>query len=150
MRSFHTFIHNLHSPDAALLLIRIAVGVIFLVHGWQKFSAMDEVIRSLAGIGLAAFWAYLLASIEVVGGIAVLLGAFTRYAAGALTAVALIILFKVHYVNGFFIANGGYEFALVLALASAALLLSGGGRFSAMHRAHLKCGDMLCNTCEVK
>ena len=150
MRSLHTFVHTFHRPDAAILLVRIAVGIVFLVHGWQKLSAIDPVIQFFGMIGLAPFWAYVVATVEVVGGLAVLLGVFTRYGAALLAAVSLVALFKVHLANGFFIGNGGYEFVLVLFLASTALFLSGSGGYSAMHRARLKCGDMLCGTCEVK
>jgi len=150
MRSLHTFVHNFHRPDAAILLVRIAVGVVFIVHGWQKLALLDDMVTFFGLIGLAPFWVYVVSFIEIVAGLAVLLGIFTRYGAALLAAVALVALLKVHYANGFFIGNGGYEFVLVLFLASVALFLSGSGGYSAMHRVRLKCGDMLCGTCEVK
>lgn len=150
MRSLHTFVHNFHRPDAAILLVRIAVGVVFLVHGWQKLSILDKTVEYFAMIGLAPFWAYVVILVEILGGLAVILGVYTRYAAALLAAIALVAIFKVHYQNGFFIAKAGYEFMFVLFLSSTALFLSGSGAYSAMHRARLKCGDLLCGTCEVK
>ncbi len=150
MRSLHTFIHTFHHPDAGILFMRIAVGSIFLVHGIQKLQNLDQVVGFFAMLGLGAFWAYLVAVVETLGGLALLLGAFTRYAAVLLAAVSLVAFLKVHWENGFLVGNGGYEFVLVLFLSAIALFLSGSGRYSVMHRVRLKCGDLHCTTCEVK
>jgi putative oxidoreductase len=115
----------------ALLLARIAIGVIFLVHGYQKFATMGIAgttkFFESAGIPLAGVAAPAVAVLEVAGGLALILGAALPIA-GTLLAVDMIgaIVF-VHGANGFGAGDGGYEFVLALAAASLAIGFSGGG-----------------------
>ena len=46
----------------------------------------------------------------------------------------VVAIFSVHWASGFFITNGGYEYALILALISGTLLIEGAGRFSLNRR----------------
>ncbi|MGW2154313.1 DoxX family protein [Nonomuraea sp. NPDC001699] len=118
----------------ALLLARIAVGVIFLVHGYQKFADMGIAgttkFFESAGIPLAGLAAPAVAVLEVVGGIALILGAALPVA-GTLLALNMIgaVVF-VHGANGFGAGDGGYEFVLALAAASLAVGFTGGGALS--------------------
>lgn len=115
----------------ALLLARIAVGVIFLVHGYQKFADMGIAgttkFFESAGIPLAGVAAPAVAVLEVAGGIALILGAALPIA-GTLLALDMIgaIVF-VHGSSGFGAGEGGYEFVLALAAASLAVGFTGGG-----------------------
>ena len=68
------------------------------------------------------------------GGLALLLGLLTRPAALACALTMLVALFSVHMGNGLFLANNGYEYALVLLAATAALAIQGGGRFALDNR----------------
>ncbi|HEX4812399.1 MAG TPA: DoxX family protein [Nonomuraea sp.] len=117
-----------------LLLARIAIGVIFLVHGYQKVATMGiagttEFFES-AGIPLAGLAAPGVAALEIVGGLALILGAALPIA-GTLLALDMIgaIVF-VHGANGFAAGEGGYEFVLSLAAASMAVGFTGGGALS--------------------
>jgi putative oxidoreductase len=114
-----------------LLLARIAIGVIFLVHGYQKFATMGiagttKFFESV-GIPLAGVAAPAVAVLEVAGGLALIAGAALPIV-GTLLAIDMIgaIVF-VHAANGFGAAEGGYEFVLALAAASLAIGFSGGG-----------------------
>ncbi|NUO97630.1 MAG: DoxX family protein [Nonomuraea sp.] len=115
----------------ALLLARIAVGAIFLVHGYQKFADMGIAgttkFFESAGIPLAGVAAPAVAVLEVAGGLALILGAALPIA-GTLLALDMIgaIVF-VHGSNGFGAGEGGYEFVLALAAASLAIAFTGGG-----------------------
>jgi putative oxidoreductase len=120
-----------HNADTGLLLLRLAVGIVFLYHGWIKLTSIDQTIGFFASIGLSAFWAYLAALIETLGGIAFILGIFTRYVAVLLAADALIAIFKIHLGNGFSIVDGGYEYVFVLLFVSIAIFVSGAGKYSA-------------------
>ena len=73
--------------------------------------------------------ALLAGSAEFFGGIALILGLFVRPAA-AIAALTLMVAMTVHIENGFFISNNGYEFALSLLAATAALTIQGAGVFS--------------------
>ncbi|MGS2641128.1 DoxX family membrane protein [Streptosporangium sp. LJ11] len=114
----------------ALLLARIALGVIFLVHGAQKFlTGLDKTAGFFesAGIPLAAVAAPAVAVLEVVGGIALILGAALPVFGLLLTLNMLGALVFVHLANGFSVGEGGYEFVLALAAGTLAVAFSGGG-----------------------
>ncbi|MET9066495.1 DoxX family protein [Streptosporangium sandarakinum] len=119
----------------ALLLGRIGIGVIFLVHGWQKFTTMGisgtTAFFEQIGIPLPGLAAPAVAVLEVVGGIALIVGAALPVF-GVLLALDMIgaIVF-VHGANGFAVDKGGYEFVLALAAAALAIGFSGGGALAA-------------------
>ncbi|GAA3429587.1 DoxX family protein [Streptosporangium sandarakinum] len=119
----------------ALLLGRIGIGVIFLVHGWQKFTTMGisgtTAFFEQIGIPLPGLAAPAVAVLEVVGGIAFIVGAALPVF-GVLLALDMIgaIVF-VHGANGFAVDKGGYEFVLALAAAALVIGFSGGGALAA-------------------
>ena len=118
----------------ALLIARIGLGIVFIAHGWQKFDDMG--VKAVTGgfrkMGIPApeLAAYFSTFAELVGGAALLVGAFTAVAGLLLTADMLGALLFVHLENGPFFTANGYE--LVVALGVGALLLAvfGAGRFS--------------------
>lgn len=114
----------------ALMLLRIAVGVVFVYHGWSKFSNMEGTIMFFSGIGLSSFWAYVATYVELLGGIAILVGFNTRIAAMLGAVIMLVAIAKVHWPHGFNGAAGGYEYQFVLLLNFIALAIMGGGRHS--------------------
>lgn len=116
-----------------LLLARIAVGVIFLVHGYQKFATMGIAgttkFFESAGIPLAGVAAPAVAALEVVGGLALVLGVALPIVGTLLALDMLGAIFFVHGANGL-AGDGGYEFVLALAAASLAVGFTGGGAFA--------------------
>lgn len=113
-----------------ITILRVVVGVVFLVHGLQKlFGGVEMVSGMLGGIGLPLpqIMAIVLIAVETLGGAALILGLFTRYAGVLLAITMLVALFTVHLANGFFVRDGGYEFVLTLMGASGALALTGSG-----------------------
>ncbi len=115
----------------ALTVVRVVTGIIFAMHGWQKFvGGLDGVTGMLAGMGfpLPVVFAVLLIAAELGGGILLILGVLTRFCAQALVIVSVLALVLVHLENGFFAGNGGYEFILLLLATSVALALGGPGR----------------------
>lgn len=115
------------------LVLRIIVGIIFAIHGWQKISGGMEGVAGFLGslsVPLPLFFAYVVTYVEFLGGIALILGIATRVAAQLLAINMVVALFLVHIPNGFFVSKGGYEFVLVLLAASVALSLTGPGAFA--------------------
>jgi putative oxidoreductase len=114
-----------------LMLLRVVVGIVFLVHGFQKlfFMGFGGVAGMMEGLGVPApvLFAVILTLVEVLGGLALILGLFTRVAAVPLAIDMLVATLMVHLPNGFSAANGGYEFTLVLLVASLALAVAGPG-----------------------
>ena len=119
--------NRLHNPDAGMLILRVVVGLVFLVHGWSKVGNMDGTIAFFGTLGFAPVFAYLVAWVEVLGGIAIIAGVYARHAALLAAIVALVAVVKVHLPNGF-TGAGGYEFALLLAVGALAVVLVGPGR----------------------
>ena len=110
-----------------LLLIRLAVGGVFIAHGLAKVLSLDMTVGFFATLGLPAILAYIVTAIELLGGIAILLGLWTEIA-GVL--VALVMVGAIYTVKGKMGFLGGYELDLTLLLAALALAVSGPGRYT--------------------
>ena len=130
MNKIHSLIHKFHNPDAAILFVRIALGAAFIHAGWLKLNDMDMVVQGFASMGMGAFFAYLVAYCEFIGGILVLLGLFVRYAGVVLAIIMFVAFAKVHLPNGFGMQNGGYEYVFVLFFLALAMLTHGAGKYS--------------------
>ncbi|MGH7713192.1 MAG: DoxX family protein [Gemmatimonadaceae bacterium] len=129
--------------DAALAILRLVVGTVFIVHGAQKLFiwGLPQTVSGFTqmGVPLPNVVAPLVAVLELFGGVLLIAGLLTRLVALGLTIDMLSALFLVHLPNGFFVPNG-IEFVLTLAAANAAFVLSGAGAFSLdavlAHRRH--------------
>jgi putative oxidoreductase len=121
------------STSIGLTALRIVLGVVFIAHGAQKFGqGVPAVAQGFAGMGvpLAEVAAPLVAGLELVGGVLLVLGVATRVV-GLLLAVDMVVAgLLAHTTAGFFAQDGGFEYILVLAVASLAVALTGPGRFS--------------------
>jgi putative oxidoreductase len=67
---------------------------------------------------------------EFFGGVALLIGLLVRPAAVLLVITMIVAIFSVHFANGLFMSNNGYEYALTLLAVSLSLAISGAGRAS--------------------
>jgi putative oxidoreductase len=117
----------------ALLVMRLALGFIFLDHGYHKvFGGLHHHVQFVTSLGLPAWSAYLSAFTEFFGGILVLIGLFTRVAAFAICINMCVAIVKVHFHNGL-MGNNGYEFPLALAALAFALVCFDGGPIAFDH-----------------
>jgi putative oxidoreductase len=114
-----------------IAVLRVVVGIVFLAHGAQKLfvHGFGGVTHMFAGmhIPLAHESAILVTLVEFLGGIALILGLGTRWAAILLAIDMAVAIGKVHLRNGFFSSGGGYEYPLTLLAALIALTLAGPG-----------------------
>ena len=119
-----------------LLVLRLALGLVFIIHGGQKLfvMGMSSTAGMLANMNIpgAALIGPLLAVVEPVAGAAVVLGLLTRLAALAiaLDMFGAILLFHRHH--GFFVPMG-IEFPMMLCVAGLTLVALGAGPFSLDH-----------------
>ncbi|MCF6742757.1 DoxX family protein [Blastococcus sp. KM273128] len=123
--------------DLSLLLGRIAVGLVFVAHGWQKLgtSGIDGTAAFFDSVGVpaASAAAWFAALVELLGGAALVVGLAVPVA-GLLLLVDMVGAFVfVHAGAGLFVEQGGYELVLALGAASLVLAAVGAGRFSADH-----------------
>ena len=139
----HSVLHRLNHPDIGILLLRVALGVVFVAHGYQKITNMEQTIGFFGTIGIPVFLTYVAAYTEFVGGLLLILGLFVRYAGILLAITMAVAVFHVHWKNGFSLGNGGYEYALTLLLGSLAVAFIGAGKYAAAKQ------TPLCATCEV-
>ncbi|MDF0750745.1 DoxX family protein [Marinobacter sp. 71-i] len=136
----NTFINKLLDTNAGwgALALRIPVGIIFAVHGAQKLFGwfggygLEGTGQWMDSIGLSPGYlmALMAGGTEFFGGLALIIGLLVRPASAALAFAMLIAIFSVHFQNGLFMSNNGYEFGLALLAASVSLLFSGAGRAS--------------------
>jgi putative oxidoreductase len=120
--------------DKALLVIRIAAGIIFVLHGWGKLTGNPSIEMFAGMVGnlgfpMAGFFAWVVALTEFLGGIALILGVFVRPAA-VLLSIVMLVAFGM--VKKFGFPAGDPDFALLG--ISIALALSGPGHFSLAHK----------------
>lgn len=117
----------------APFILRVATGLIFAAHGWQKLAngltGTSGFLESL-GFPLPMLMAVLLVAAELGGGILLILGVCTGLVARILAFVAIIAWLTVHTGKGFFMASGGYEFIMLLFAACISLAITGPGRWS--------------------
>jgi len=124
---------NRSNRSWGITVLRVAVGLVFLMHGIQKLFTIGvpgvEGMMSGLGIPFPRLFGVVLTLVELFGGAALIFGVATRLTALLLAVDMLVAIIKVHLKNGFFLP-GGFEFALTLLAANFCLLLVGAGAAS--------------------
>ena len=113
--------------DFAPLPLRVIAGVGFMIHGLPKILEIGKTQGSFMNMGLPQDLAILIGLLEFIGGLAILLGVFTRIAAGlfAIQMIGAIILVKLS--KGFI---DGFELDLLYLAIMVNLLITGPGFLS--------------------
>ncbi|MET4386528.1 putative oxidoreductase [Bradyrhizobium sp. F1.4.3] len=121
------------APYAALVM-RVTLGTLFLAHASLKLFVFTPAgtAKFFGSLGFPPELAYVVMTVEVLSGIALILGVWTRYAALAGIPVLLGAIFTVHGAAGFFFTNpkGGWEFPAFWAIALVAQALLGDGAYA--------------------
>jgi putative oxidoreductase len=126
---------DLDTVPYAILLLRISLGVLFLAHGLLKVLVftLPGAAQFFESVGLPGFMAYIVAPAEIVGGLLLIAGIYTRWVALALFPILFVATFKVHLGNGWLFTNkgGGWEFPAFYAIACLVQFLLGDGAYAA-------------------
>jgi len=116
-----------------LLLLRLALGVIFVYHGYPKLANPRTAMHAFVGMGFPGYFAYFSGIIELFGGGLLILGLFTRIAGLAIAGEMAVALWRVHDIFSNPMAVDNYQFPLILAAAAFALVTTGAGAVSLDH-----------------
>ena len=121
------------NTEVGLAILRIGVGGVFAAHGLQKLLMFGipgvAGFMSQLGIPFPMLSALAVTAAELLGGLALVAGAFTRLAALPLAFSMLVAGLTAHLKGGFFLPTG-VEYVLVLFLASVTLAVTGPGAFA--------------------
>ena len=119
--------------ELAALLLRVMMGIAFLAHAWLKIAVFTPAgtVQFFQSLGLPGPLAYLVIFAELAGGIALILGLWTRAVSIALVPILLGAVFA-HFGNGFFFMNqgGGWEFPAFWAVTLVVQALIGNGAYA--------------------
>lgn len=117
--------------ELGALVLRLTLGIIFFIHGLVKFQGgIENIVGWFESIGLPGFMAYAVAGIELVGGIALIIGLGTRIVSALIGIIMIGATLKVKMAAGL-LGNGqmaGYELDLAF-LAMAIYLAINGSKF---------------------
>jgi putative oxidoreductase len=128
----------LTTMDIGLLILRIVIGLLFVGHGTQKLfgwfggKGMDAQTSVMERLGMhpPRLWAYLNALSEAGGGLLFALGLLTPIAAAGIIGSMIVAIVKVHWPNGLWNSNRGFEFPLVNGVVAFVVGLVGPGIYS--------------------
>lgn len=126
----------------ALLVTRLILGIVLALHGAQKVfgsfggSGLDGWTQYITSLKMPlmnrnypAWLAKTAAIVELLAGVAILLGVGVRVAAAFSIIFLAFAIYIAHWSSGFFAQKGGYEYALTLLLLSLILAVCGGGKY---------------------
>ena len=129
-----SLVEGVTDADLAATILRVSMGVLFLVHGGLKLFVFTPAGTAgyFASLGLPEPLAYLVIAAELLGGIALILGVYSRVVSLALVPILLGSLYVPHGAAGFFFSNagGGWEFPAFWAVVLVVQALLGDGAFA--------------------
>jgi putative oxidoreductase len=123
----------------ALTIVRITLGIIFFMHGGQKVMGwfgghgLTATVQMMSGMGLPVPLVYAVCLGEFLGGIGLIAGCLSRWAAAGIGIIMMGAIITVHGQHGFFLSmtpdNGnGFEYNLALVAMALAVVIAGPGR----------------------
>ena len=126
------------AADYGIALLRASLGIMWIAHALLKLFVftLPGTAQFFQSVGLPGVLAYPVFAVELLGGIALVLGIYARQAALLLVPI-MVVATSVHIVNGWVFTSqgGGWEYPVFLISASIALWLAGDGAFS-LKRSH--------------
>jgi putative oxidoreductase len=128
-----TIAHTSNAELAALVL-RVSMGFMFLAHAWLKLAIFTPAgtVGFFESLGFPGALAYLVIAAELIGGLALIVGIWTRWVSLVMIPILLGSIYAPHGASGFFFSNegGGWEFPAFWAVALVVQALLGDGAFA--------------------
>lgn len=128
------------STHLGITLLRVSFGVMWIAHALLKLLVftLPGTAQFFESVGFPGFLAYPVFAVELLGGLALVLGIYARQVSLALAPV-MAVAASIHFGNGWVHTspNGGWEYPAFLTVASLALWLLGGGAFAARQSTRL-------------
>lgn len=122
----------MYKKELGALIVRVVLGIIFAVHGIVKFQdGISNTVGWFESIGLPGLLAYGVASVEIIGGLLLIIGLATRIVAGVFLLLLAGAIITVKLAVGFV---NGYEFDLALMAMAAFLAMAGSELFAVDNR----------------
>ena len=122
------------NADLAATILRVALGILFIAHGWLKLVIFTPAGTAafFESLGFPGALAYLVMAAELAGGVALILGVWTRWVSLALVPVLLGSIYAPHGAAGFFFSNegGGWEYPAFWAITLVVQALLGDGAYA--------------------
>ena len=130
---------NIDAYNAALLILRVTLGLTLAAHGYNKFFGGGKIpgtARWFDSMGMrpGKLHAIVAATTEVGAGLLFAAGFLTPLAAAGFVGMMTVAAYTVNLPNGFFIVNHGIEYNLVLAVVPACIAGVGPGEWSIDHQ----------------
>ena len=130
--------------DIVIFIVRLMLGIVFFPHGMQKllgwfggYGFAGTMGFFTDKLGIPALFAFLAIMAEGLGSLGLITGLLTRVAAFGVTINMIVAVYMLHWQNGFFMnwlgnqKGEGFEFHLLVIAMGIALMIRGGGAFSA-------------------
>lgn len=124
-----------NNQSLGLCMVRVLLGSVFIMHGAQKvfgfFSGPGLTLFAgyISGMGFPVWLGYMAAFFELIGGLLLFFGILPKLGALMVIPVMFVAIAKVHWINGYFVQNGGYEYSLSLLILALVVLVAGGGSY---------------------
>ncbi len=114
----------------AIFFLRVALGALFIVHGWPKLKNLDAAAKSFDGMGFkpGRFFGTFAGLLEFIGGIAIVIGFLVSPIAVIFAVEFLVILIWRFSKNMPFV--GGWELDLIIFAALIVLIVFGAGSYA--------------------
>lgn len=139
-KTINDWSYKLGHRSLGLLLIRIALGVVFFMHGWGKVSDLPGTEQMFVDMGFNAPTGMFIAWLELIGGAAMILGFFPRFFGLAFGVEMLVALF----LHGIPTSYHPHELEIFLTLVSLGIFFAGSGRYAIWSGECPRCGAYLC------
>lgn len=132
-----------NADDAGLLILRVALGVVFAIHGYMKLSGIDATagFMEMIHIPLPGLFAWVVGLTEFIGGLMLILGVYAKTAATLTSFTMIIALLTVHLGRPW----AGAELAILALGGSIAIATNGAGKWRLLKKAECVCGS--CEKC---